>query len=299
MNNVNNLDHVNSLQQKILITGANGQVGNALRRHLAETAHEVSFTDRDELDMRDEAAVRAFALDFRPTAIINCAAYTAVDKAETELQACVEINQDAVRVLAKAASDLEATFVHISTDYVYHNGLNRPLREDDPTDPQSVYARTKLAGEREAQEAYAKTITLRTSWVYGLEGHNFVRTMQRLGAEREQLTVVSDQIGAPTFADDIATAILHILQTPGFAPGTYNYAGLGVASWYDFARAIMEVYDLRCTVKPIMTSDYPTPAVRPPYSVLDLTKARTAGLAMRHWREALAAFVSHETVTTH
>ncbi len=284
---------------KILITGANGQVGMALRRLLADTQHEVAFTDRDELDMRDEDAVRAFALAFAPAAIVNCAAYTAVDRAESEVQACVEINQDAVRVLAQAAAELDARLVHISTDYVYHNGVNRPMREDDPTDPQSVYARTKLAGEREAQAAFAKTITLRTSWVYGLEGHNFVRTMQRLGAERETLNVVSDQIGAPTFADDLAAAILRIVETPDFAPGTYNYAGLGVASWYDFARAIMEAYGLHCDVKPIPTSDYPTPAPRPAYSVLDLAKARHAGLAMRHWRDALASFVSQETVATH
>ncbi len=284
---------------KILITGANGQVGMALRRLLAGSTHEIEFTDRDELDMRDEEAVRAFAMRFRPEAIVNCAAYTAVDRAESEVQACVEINQDAVRVLAEAASELDARFVHLSTDYVYHNGINRPLRENDPTEPQSVYARTKLAGEQEASAAFAKTVILRTSWVYGLEGHNFVRTMQRLGDERDEVTVVSDQIGAPTFADDLAAAILHVVETPDFAAGTYNYAGLGVASWYDFARAIMEAYELPCTVKPIMTSDYPTPAPRPAYSVLDLSKARGAGLAMRHWREALAGFVSQETVPTH
>lgn len=280
---------------KVLVTGANGQVGMALRRLLADTIHEVDFTDRDELDIRDENAVAAYVARLAPGAIINCAAYTAVDRAESDIQLCTEINQTAVQVLAKAAQASDARFIHISTDYVYHNGLNRPLRETDPTDPQSVYARTKLAGELDAAAAFAKTITLRTSWVYGLEGHNFLRTMQRLGAERERLTVVSDQIGAPTFANDLAGAIIHILETPDFAPGTYNYAGLGVASWYDFALAIMEAYELKAAIDPILTSDYPTPAARPAYSVLDLSAARAAGLPLRHWRVALADFVARET----
>jgi len=248
--------------------------------------------------MRDEDAVKAYALKLRPEAIINCAAYTAVDKAENETQACVEINQDAVRVLAEAASEIGAVLVHISTDYVYHNGLNRPLSETDPTEPKSVYARTKLAGEKEAKAACAKTVVLRTSWVYGLEGGNFLRTMVRLGKERDRLTVVSDQIGAPTFADDLAAAALHAAKEGASGSlefGTYNYAGEGVGSWYDFARDIMSVYGLDCNVSPIPTTDYPTPAVRPPYSVLNLAKARAAGFATRHWRDALADFHSRDT----
>ena len=279
----------------VLITGADGQLGRALRRLLAETDHVVDYTDRDELDLRDADAVRAYVRETRPEAIVNCAAYTAVDRAESEPQLCVEINQEATRVLAEAAREVGARLVHVSTDYVYHNGLDRPLRETDPTEPRSVYARTKLAGEKAAREAYAKTVVLRTSWVYGLEGHNFLRTMQRLGAERESIGVVSDQIGAPTFADDLAGAVLHVLANADLAPGTYNYAGEGVASWYDFARAIMAAYGLPCEVRAIMTSDYPTPAERPAYSVLDLTKARRAGFPLRHWRDALGAFVTAET----
>ena len=280
---------------KILVTGANGQVGMALRRRLTGTDHEVVFADRNDLDLRDADALGNRVLALKPEAIVNCAAYTAVDRAETEPQAAVEVNQMAVKVLAKAAQELDARFIHISTDYVYHNGLNRPLRETDLTEPKSVYARTKLAGEREARAAYAKTITLRTSWVYGLEGNNFLRTMRRLGAERDRISVVSDQIGAPTFADDLAAAIVHIFETPNFAPGIYNYAGLGVASWYDFALAIMEGYGLPANVEPITTADYPTPAARPAYSVLDLSAARRAGLPLRHWRVALADFVARET----
>ena len=281
---------------KILVTGANGQLGRALRRLLADTEHEADFTDRAELDLTEADAVREYVRVTRPEAIVNCAAYTAVDKAKTDEALCAAINETAVQTLAEAAAELDARLVHVSTDYVYHNGLDRPLREDDPAEPKSVYARTKLAGELAARAAYAKTVTLRTSWVYGLEGHNFLRTMQRLGAERDRLTVVSDQVGAPTFADDLAGAVLFVLAEADLAPGTYNYAGLGVGSWYDFARAITEAYELDCDVAPIMSVDYPTPAARPPYSVLDLTKARDAGFPLRHWRDALADFVARETV---
>ncbi len=282
---------------RILITGAQGQLGQALQRNLSSSTHEVLLTDRRSLDMRNEKAIKAYTLDKKPELIINCAAFTAVDKAENEIQAAVEINQDAVRVLAKAATAINATLIHISTDYVYHNGLNRPLRETDTTTPKSVYARTKLAGEREAISACAKTYIIRTSWVYGLEGNNFVRTMQRLGATRESLTVVSDQIGAPTFADDLAEAVMHLVDSPKLPYGIYNFSGLGVASWYDFAHAIMQASELNCKVSPIPTEDYPTPAERPLYSVLDLEKGKQAGFALRHWRDALADFYSRDATT--
>ena len=280
---------------RILVTGADGQVGMALRDLLDPAQHDIIFTDRAELDMRDEAAIEKYALSHRPEVIINCAAYTAVDRAESELQACVEINQDAVRVLAQAAQNLQARFLHISTDYVYHNSRNRPMTELDPTEPKSVYARTKLAGEKEARAVCQQTYVLRTSWVYGRSGHNFVRTMQRLGAEKEELRVVCDQIGAPTYADDLASALAWIVEHPQIQPGTYNFANLGVTSWYDFAIAIMEAFELPCRVVPILTSEYPTPAMRPSYSVMDMTKARQAGLPNRHWREALYDFVAAQT----
>lgn len=280
---------------KILVTGANGQLGRALRRLLAGGAYDVDFTDRDSLDLTDAGAIRARVLAANPRAIVNCAAYTAVDKAEADEGRCAAVNEHAVGTLASAAAETGARLVHVSTDYVYHNGLDRPLREGDATEPKGVYARTKLAGERAARAAYAKTVTLRTSWVYGLEGDNFLRTMQRLGGERERITVVSDQIGAPTFADDLAGAVVHVLAKADLPGGTYNYAGLGVGSWYDFAHAIVAAYGLDCKVVPIMTREYPTPAARPSYSVLDLTKARAAGFPLRHWREALADFVARET----
>jgi dTDP-4-dehydrorhamnose reductase len=284
-------------RMRILVTGANGQVGKALQTKLNALSYECLFTDRDELDMRDEDAVRKTALDYRPDVVINCAAYTAVDRAENDIQACVEINQDAVRVLAEACNSVGARFIHLSTDYVYHNGKNRPLLEDDPVKPQSVYARTKLAGEQEAFQACAKTIVVRTSWVFGLEGHNFVRTMLRLAGEKDELRVVSDQIGAPTFADDIAAALIVVLEKPELKPGVYNYACLGVGSWYDFAKAIMDVYGLSCQIEPITTADYPTPAPRPPYSVLNLEKSKQAGMVFRHWRDALREFRDRDATT--
>ena len=276
---------------RILVTGANGQLGSALQRLAPAFGHAFDFRDRATLDLCDGAAVRDHLARTRPEAIINCAAYTAVDKAESDVDAARAVNVDAVAVLAKAAEAVGAHLVHVSTDYVYHNGLDRPLREDDPTTPQGVYAATKLEGERAALEACAKTTIVRTSWVYGLEGHNFVRTMARLGAERERLTVVSDQIGAPTFADDLARACLRAIDLGDASHGeTVNYAGEGVASWYDFARAIMRTYGRACEVAPIPSADYPTPAARPTYSVLDLGKARRLGLGTRHWRDALADF---------
>ncbi len=284
---------------RILITGANGQVGSALRRLLPTTAHEVTYTDRAELDLSDATAVREFTLALKPHVVVNVAAYTAVDKAETEPLLAKAINEDAVRVLAEATQDRGATLFHLSSDYVYHNGLDRPLRETDPAAPKSVYARTKLAGDEAALAGCERTYVLRTSWVYGLEGHNFVRTMARLGKERERLNVVSDQIGAPTFADDVAAAISSLIgrteRNDAPAYGIYNFAGEGVASWYDFARAIMQGYELSCQVCAIRSDQYPTPAARPSYSVLDLSKARTAGLPLRHWRDALVDFLERDT----
>ena len=282
----------------LLITGADGQLGSALRRLLDDGPHTADYTDRAQLDLTDPAAVSTYVAAESPAAVVNCAAYTAVDRAETDDGLARAINDTAVGVLAKACHRAGAALVQVSTDYVYHNGFDRPLREDDPTTPQSVYAQTKLDGERAALEACAKTIVLRTSWVYGLEGHNFLRTMLRLGRERDGLSVVSDQIGAPTFADDLAAACLHAadgLTAGQLSPGIYNYAGEGVGSWYDFAHAILGEFGVDCDVRPIPTSDYPTPAERPPYSVLDLTKARAAGFATRHWRDALREFRARDT----
>ena len=276
----------------ILVTGAGGQLGRALARQPAFA--DATFADRARLDLTDADAIHRLVRDLRPSLVVNAAAYTAVDRAESEPDLAAAVNATAPGVLAEAATAAGARLVHVSTDYVYDNDLNRPLREDDPTRPRGVYARTKLAGEEVVRAAAPGAVVLRTSWVYGHDDANFVRTMRRLGAEREELRVVADQIGAPTYADDLAAAIALIAeQGPGFPGGTYNYAGLGVASWYDFAAEIMRAYSLACRVHPIRSEEYQTPAPRPHYSVLDLARARDAGLPLRHWRDAFAAFRQH------
>lgn len=281
---------------RILVTGASGQLGTAIRQAAANwPAFKFYFTDVQELDITDEAAVKNYFANHSITHCINCAAYTAVDKAESNEDLAHTINVKAARILAQACAQKQARLLHISTDYVYHNDVNRPLLEDDPTNPQSVYASTKLAGDQAACEAAPNTVVIRTSWVYGTHGHNFVKTMLRLGAERDQLSVVFDQIGTPTYTLDLAHTLLHIIASDsnGSIPkdkigGVYHYANEGVTSWYDFALAIFEQANITCEVIPIVSAQYPTPAARPSYSVLDKNKIKaTFGIAIPHWRKSL------------
>lgn len=234
--------------------------------------------------------------------VINCAAYTAVDKAESEPDKAKRINVAGTKNLAQACTALGAALIHFSTDYVYHNRQNTPFKEGDPVQPKSVYARTKLAGERAAMRAHpGGVMVLRTSWVYAPAGHNFVNTMLRLGKERASVSVVADQIGTPTYAPDLALAVLQIIQQVerGIVPkaklsGIWHYSNEGVASWYDFAQAIFELKNLDCAVLPIETKDYPTPALRPPFSVLNKAKIKSAfGLEIPHWRESLERCLEH------
>ena len=280
----------------IFITGANGQLGREFRElERAHPAFQFTFAAREELDVTQETAIRKFfatpAFDY----CINCAAYTAVDKAESEPEAAQLGNVDAVRWLAEACARQGTSLVHYSTDYVYHNQQNTPFKEEDPTTPQSVYARTKLAGEQAARAANPKTLILRTSWVYSAFGHNFVKTMLRLGKEREELNVVFDQVGTPTYARDLAQATLEMIRkveqgevAHNKLQGIYHYSDEGVCSWYDFALAVFELAGISCKVLPIETKDFPTAAARPPYSVLNKRKIKAAfGLELQHWREGL------------
>lgn len=270
-----------------LITGANGQLGRALRKELGERA---VYCDRAALDIADASAVRAFFSGKNFDAIVNCAAYTAVDKAESEPEAAQKINVCGAQNLAETGIPL----VHVSTDYVFDGEKNRPYRETDATAPQSVYGATKLAGELAVLERAGTAAVIRTSWLYSEFGNNFVKTMRRLGAERERLGVVFDQTGTPTYAEDLAKAIAALL--PNLAAGTkeiYHFSNEGVCSWFDFARAIMEFSSLRCEVSPIETADYPTPAKRPAYSVLNKGKIKkTLGIKIDHWRDALARCIN-------
>lgn len=261
---------------KIMITGSNGQVGSELKA-LAQNYPEFEFkyTDVDNLDIGDRENVLKVFEDFNPDFIINTAAYTAVDKAEEEQQKAELINATAIRYLAEACKKHNTWLMHISSDYVYHIEPERPLLESDETKPQGIYAKTKLAGDKICQDADINYCILRTSWVYSFYGHNFVKTMIRLGSQRDELSIVADQIGAPTYAYDIADTLMKMIvkicgseEKEGLI-GTYNFANGGVTNWADFARKIFEIKKIDCKVSNTTTEAYGAPAPRPKWSVLD------------------------------
>ncbi|MCH2020957.1 MAG: dTDP-4-dehydrorhamnose reductase [Saprospiraceae bacterium] len=274
----------------ILVTGSYGQVGSELI-FLAESYKNFSFVfvDKDDLDITDLVAVEDFFSSNCFNYCINCAAYTAVDKAETDAKNASLVNVTGAKNLAIACSKNKVRFIQISTDYVYHNDQNTPFKENDLTNPQGIYAKTKLDGDLASLKYNTETIVIRTSWVYSSYGNNFVKTMLRLGKERDKLTVIFDQIGSPTYARDLAKAILDIISiNPLKFNGIYHYSNEGVCSWYDFARAIFELKGIQCNTSPIETSDYPTPAKRPHFSLLNKTKIKTTfGLIIPHWRDSL------------
>lgn len=269
-----------------LVVGANGQLGNELKEQLKDKA---VYVDRDELDITDKAAVEAFFNGQSFEAVINCAAYTAVDKAEEDAQTAERINVDGPRNLAATGVPL----IHISTDYVFDGTNYRPYTEDDQPHPQTVYGKTKLAGEQAVMATAQTAIIIRTAWLYSTFGNNFVKTMRKLGAERESLNVIFDQVGTPTYAADLARAIVTILsQIKTGMKEIYHFSNEGVCSWYDFALAIMAQSDLNCQVMPIESKDYPTPAKRPHYSVLNKAKIkRDFGIKINNWAVSLAECV--------
>lgn len=277
----------------ILITGANGQLGRELRAAApAETQHRFIFTGSAELDITDPAAIRRTIRAEGVQAIINCAAYTQVDKAEDDEAAADMLNHQAVAHLAAAAAEANALLVHISTDYVFGGQGNTPFSEQAPPAPLGVYGRTKLAGEQAVRNSGCRHIIIRTAWLYSTHGVNFVKTMRRLMAEREQLNVVYDQVGSPTCAADLAAAILTILRAPlsSDAFGTYHYTNEGVCSWYDFALAIRHFsgLDEACAVFPCRSSDFPSKVQRPAFSVLDKASIKkTFNLSIPHWTDSL------------
>lgn len=274
----------------ILITGCNGQLGSELRRlaprHPQHTFH---FTDVQELDITDADAVRAFIKANGIALLINCAAFTAVDKAESQPDLCRLLNAEAPRLLAAAMREAGGRMLHISTDYVFDGTACRPYREDDPTCPASVYGRTKLEGEQGVMRECPQSAVVRTAWLYSPYGRNFVKTMLRLGREREDLGVIADQIGTPTYAADLADALLAIADK-GVVPGIYHFTDEGACSWYDFTREIHRQAGIAtCRVRPLRTEEYPTPARRPHYSVLDKSKIKqTYGISIPWWPESLA-----------
>lgn len=275
--------------QSIIVTGANGQLGQELQR-LAKSfpAYTFHFFSRTELDIANAAQVqRAFEV-LQPAYCINCAAYTAVDKAESEQDRAFAINAEGTRILAAAAKEQDAGFIHISTDYVFNGQGERPYKEEDATDPVNLYGASKLKGEEEALAVNPESIVIRTSWVYSSFGNNFVKTMLRLMQSRTEINVVVDQTGSPTYAADLAEAILNIITEGKWQGGIYHYSNEGVITWYEFAAAIQHYTHLNCTVYPITTEQYPTPARRPKYSVLDKEKIQqTFGIGLQPWKSSL------------
>lgn len=273
----------------ILVTGANGQLGNEMRVVAGgQTALVYHFTDVAELDICDEQAVERFVVEGAIDCIVNCAAYTNVNKAEEDAVLCDRLNHLAPANLARVAARHRIGLVHVSTDYVFNGEHHVPYREDDATCPNSVYGTTKLAGEEAIRTIHPEAVVIRTAWLYSSFGNNFVKTMLRLGKEREELGVVFDQIGTPTYARDLARAIQHIVGS-GIVPGIYHYSNEGVCSWYDFTKAIFDLAGITtCCLKPLHTDEYPTPAARPHYSVLDKTKIKqTYGVKVLHWMDSL------------
>jgi dTDP-4-dehydrorhamnose reductase len=276
--------------KSILITGANGQLGTALRNMAdAFDGCTLHFTDVDTLDICDRSQVECFMKSRSVDTVVNCAAYTAVDRAEDDPDTCTRINCDAVRNVGEAAERCGAAVIHVSTDYVFDGNATRPYREDDPTGPASVYGATKLAGERALLSSCGDTaVIIRTAWLYSETGSNFVRTMLRLGGQRGSIGVVADQKGTPTYAADLAGAIRSVVSAERFTPGIYNYTNGGVCSWYDFAVEIFRIAGIDCEVTPLATADYPTRAKRPAYSVLDKSKIKeTYNPAVPAWEESL------------
>jgi dTDP-4-dehydrorhamnose reductase len=287
---------------KILITGSGGQLGRELQA-LASHFPSLLFLapNRSTLDLTQSDQVSAYFAAHQPDYCFNTAAYTAVDRAETDRKAAYACNAAAVGHLGELCAQHDCHLIHYSTDYVYQSGIGRPLREDDPTAPAGVYAASKLAGEQAALASPAAVTIIRTSWVYSTYGHNFVKTMLRLGRERDQLGIVFDQVGTPTYAADLARASLQVVEQIRTgtldrqrARGVFHYSNEGVTSWYDFALAIFELSGIDCAVVPIRSEAYPTPARRPHYSVLDKEKFKqTFGLHIPHWRASLKDCLEH------
>lgn len=281
----------------ILVTGANGQLGMEFRD--LESSYpdfEFIFVSRERLSVEDAQAVDRFFADHHIDYCVNCAAYTAVDKAESERDVAFSGNAKAPEYLALATAKHKAAFFHFSTDYVFNGQATEPYKEDQDTDPINVYGESKREGELLVLKANPQSVVLRTSWVYSRHGKNFVKTMQRLMAEKTEISVVNDQVGSPTYARDLAAAVMQIISThkpSEIIPGIFNYSNLGVISWFEFAEAIKEILDLDCKINPVPATNYPTPAKRPAYSVMDTSKIREVyKIQIPDWKSSLKSCLS-------
>jgi dTDP-4-dehydrorhamnose reductase len=292
---------------KIIVTGAGGQLGKELQMAAGAfstaglplspqdslSSFDFIFLSKEDLPIQDAEQTLRFFERTKPDYCINCAAYTAVDKAETEKDLAFAVNGEAVGSLAAACKKVGAGLIHISTDYVFDGESAEPLKEKDPTGPINTYGASKLKGEQLAMQHNESTVIIRTSWVYSEFGNNFVKTMIRLMREKESIRVINDQIGSPTYAADLAAVILRMVSGTKFVPGIYHYSNEGQISWYDFALAIKELTHSPCSVDPIPTSQYPTPAKRPHYSLLDKGHIKTTyGITIPEWKESLAICIT-------
>lgn len=277
------------MQPTILVTGSNGQLGKELQQ-LADAypQYKFVFASREDLKLHHFPLVENFFLATKPQYCINCAAYTAVDKAESEKEMAILVNGEAVGHLAAICKKYQTKLIHVSTDYVFDGESETPYKEDDTTNPKNVYGASKLLGEQLCMKENADSIIIRTSWVYSSFGHNFVKTMMRLMSERNEINVVSDQIGSPTYAADLAKTILDIIASGKWESGIYHYSNEGKISWYEFAVAIKELTGSNCSINPIPTSAYPTPAKRPHYSLLDKERIKAVfQITVPSWKSSL------------
>ena len=286
----------------ILITGCNGQLGNEMQLLAKENPQHKYFLtdviipeglDATVLDITKQEAVESYVQTHQIDCIVNCAAFTAVDKAESAEELCNLLNNIAPGYLAQAVGKRGGSMIQVSTDYVFDGTNHTPYTEDQPTCPNSVYGRTKLAGEESVKDGCPNSMIIRTAWLYSIYGNNFVKTMIRLGKEKPELGVIFDQVGTPTYARDLAVAIMTAINK-GIVPGTYHFSNEGVISWYDFTKAIHRIAGITtCKVRPLHTSEYPTPAARPHYSVLDKTKIKqTYGIEVPYWEDSLAECIA-------
>jgi dTDP-4-dehydrorhamnose reductase len=282
------------MQPTILVTGSNGQLGKELQQWAtAYPQCKFVFASREDLKLHHFPLVENFFIAIKPQYCINCAAYTSVDKAESEVDMAMLVNGEAVGNLAAICKKYQTKLLHISTDYVFDGESEEPYTEEDATGPINIYGHSKLLGEQLCRKENEEAIIIRTSWVYSSYGHNFVKTMMRLMSERNEINVVDDQIGSPTYAADLAKAILDIITSGKWQSGIYHYSNEGKISWYEFAAAIKELTKSNCTILPIPTSAYPTPAKRPHYSLLNKSKITTTyHLTIPRWKTSLAKCLS-------
>lgn len=279
---------------KTIVFGASGQLGQCFKKHVADKDLDFFiFPQKNEADILDVDGLEALFADHSPVYAINCAAYTAVDKAEDNVDAATKVNKTGVENLARICSRYDTTLIHISTDFVFKGDHSSPRKEDDEAQPISVYGQTKLDGERVIPVLLDKYFIVRTGWLYSEFANNFVKTMLKFGAERDQLIVIADQAGTPTYAIDLAEFVIHIIKSESTAYGIYHYSNEGIASWYDFAKSIFELSGTTVKVTPVTTSEYKTRAVRPPYSVMDKTKVKqTFGIQIPYWRDSLKVCIN-------